>query len=128
MASAMPLPSSGGYASSGGGTPSFGGGGGGGGPSVSVGGGGGGGGSRAAAAPTGGGSLGTVSASNFGFQGIGGINRDYRSPVVESGRTVDFGTPSRQLAYDLNLPAIQQAAMNPNSYRSYLSQYKQLFG
>jgi hypothetical protein len=126
-ASAMPLSSSGGYASSGGGTPSFGGGGGGGGgPSVSIGGGGGG--SRAAAAPTGGGSLGTVSASNFGFQGIGGINRDYRSPVVESGRTVDFGTPSRQLAYDLNLPAIQQAAMNPNSYRSYLSQYKQLFG
>jgi hypothetical protein len=128
IASAMPLSSSGGYASSGGGTPSFGGGGGGGGPSVSVGGGGGGGGSRAAAAPTGGGSLGTVSASNFGFQGIGGINRDYRSPVVESGRTVDFGTPSRQLAYDLNLPAIQQAAMNPNSYRNYLSQYKQLFG
>jgi len=126
-ASAMPLSSSGGYASSGGGTPSFGGGGGGGGPSVSVGGGGGGG-SRAAAAPTGGGSLGAVSASNFGFQGIGGINRDYRSPVVENGRTVDFGTPSRQLAYDLNLPAIQQAAMNPNSYRNYLSQYKQLFG
>jgi hypothetical protein len=128
MVSAAPLPSSGGFSSSGG-TPSFGGGGGGGGgPSVSVGGGGGGGGSRAAAAPTGGGSLGTVSASNFGFQGIGGINRDYRSPVIESGRTVDFGTPSRQLAYDLNLPAIQQAAMNPNSYRSYLSQYKQLFG
>jgi hypothetical protein len=47
---------------------------------------------------------------------------------VGSGRTVDFGTPSRQLAYDLNLPAIQQAAINPNSYRGYLSQYKQLFG
>ena len=130
MVSAAPLPSSGGFSSSGG-TPSFGGGGGGGGgPSVSVGGGGGGGGSapRAAAATTGGGSIGTVSASDFGFQGIGGINRDYRSPIVGSGRTVDFGTPSRQLAYDLNLPAIQQAAMNPNSYRSYLSQYKQLFG
>jgi hypothetical protein len=125
----MALPASGGYSPSGGGISNFGGGGGGGGgPSISVGGGGGGGGSRAAAAPTGGGSLGTVSASNFGFQGIGGINRDYRSPVVESGRTVDFGTPSRQLAYDLNLPAIQQAAMNPNSYRNYLSQYKQLFG
>jgi hypothetical protein len=26
------------------------------------------------------------------------------------------------------LPAIQQAAINPNSYRNYLSHYKQLFG
>ena len=47
---------------------------------------------------------------------------------LSSGRRVNFGTPSRQLAYDLNLPAIQQAAVNPNSYRNYLSQYKQLFG
>jgi hypothetical protein len=72
--------------------------------------------------------LGSVSASNFGFQGIAGAGRQSGSPIVESGRKVDFGTPSRQLAYDLNLPAIQQAAINPNSYRNYLSQYKQLFG
>jgi hypothetical protein len=123
----MALPASGGYSSSGGGISGLSGGGGGGGVNVSVGGGGGGSAARPAAT-SGGGSLGSVAASNFGFQGIGGINRDYRSPVVESGRTVDFGTPSRQLAYDLNLPAIQQAAVNPNSYRNYLSQYKQLFG
>ena len=122
----MALPASGGYSSSGGGISGLSGGGGGGGVNVSVGGGGGG--AARPAATSGGGSLGSVSAANFGFQGIAGANRQFGSPVVESGRTVDFGTPSRQLAYDLNLPAIQQAAMNPNSYRSYLSQYKQLFG
>jgi len=103
------------------------GGGGGGGTNVSVGGGGGGGGGAARPTTTSG-SLGSVAARNFDFQGIAGANRQFKSPVVGSGRTVDFGTPSRQLAYDLNLPAIQQAAMNPNSYRGYLSQYKQLFG
>ena len=121
----MSLPSSGGYSSSGGGISSFGSGGGGG-ANISLGGGGGGGGAKPAAASSG--SLGSVAASNFGFQGIAGANRQFGSPVVGSGRTVDFGTPSRQLAYDLNLPAIQQAAMNPNSYKNYLSQYKQLFG
>jgi hypothetical protein len=123
----MALPASGGYAPSGGGISGLGGGGGGGGVNVSVGGGGGGSAARPAATSTSG-SLGSVSAANFGFQGIAGANRQFGSPVVESGRTVDFGQPSRQLAYDLNLPAIQQAAVNPNSYRNYLSQYKQLFG
>ena len=103
------------------------GGGGGGGTNVSVGGGGGGGGGAAKPATTSG-SLGSVAARDLDFQGIAGANRQFGSPVVESGRTVDFGKPSRQLAYDLNLPAIQQAAVNPNSYRNYLSQYKQLFG
>ena len=93
---------------------------------ISAGGGGGGGAARPAASA--GGTLRSVSAADFGFQGIAGAGRQIGSPVVESGRTVDFGRPSRQLAYDLNLPAIQQAAVNPNSYRNYLSQYKQLFG
>ena len=121
----MALPSSGGYTPSGGGISGLsGGGGGGGGTNVSIGGGGGG-----AAKPTAtSGSLGSVAARNFEFQGIAGAGRQFGSPVVQSGRTVDFGQPSRQLAYDLNLPAIQQAAVNPNSYRNYLSQYKQLFG
>jgi hypothetical protein len=121
----MALPASGGYTPSGGGISSLGGGGGGGGTNVSIGGGGGGG---AARPPATSGSLSSVAARNFEFQGIGGSNRQFGSPVVQSGRTVDFGQPSRQLAYDLNLPAIQQAAVNPNSYRNYLSQYKQLFG
>ena len=124
----MQLPTSGGYSSSGGGISSLGGGGGGGGTHISVGGGGGGGGGANSAASSSGGSLGKVSSADFRFQGIGGANRQFGSPIVESGRTVDFGQPSRQLAYDLNLPAIQQAAVNPNSYRNYLSQYKQLFG
>ena len=122
----MALPTSGGYVPSGGGIPSLGGGGGGGGTNVSVGGGGGGSASRTAA--TTGGSLRSVAARDFEFQGIAGAGRLFGSPVVGSGRTVDFGQPSRQLAYDLNLPAIQQATVNPNSYRNYLSQYKQLFG
>jgi hypothetical protein len=123
----MALPSSGGYTPSSSGISSLGGGGGGGGTNVSVGGGGGGGGGAAKPATTSG-SLGSVAARNFEFQGIAGANRQFGSPIVQSGRTVDFGQPSRQLAYDLNLPAIQQAAVNPNSYRNYLSQYKQLFG
>jgi hypothetical protein len=124
----MQLPTSGGFSTSGSGISSLGGSGGGGGANISVGGGGGGGGSSKPAATSTSGSLGSVAASNFGFQGIAGTNRQFGSPVVQSGRTVDFGQPSRQLAYDLNLPAIQQAAVNPNSYRNYLSQYKQLFG
>lgn len=121
----MALPTSGGYVPSvGGGISGLGGGGGG----VNVSGGGGGGSAARPSATSGGGSLGSVAARNFEFQGIAGANRQFGSPVIESGRTVDFGQPSRQLAYDLNLPAIQQAAVNPNSYRNYLSQYKQLFG
>ena len=87
--------------------------------------GGGGGGRPSTATDTGTRTLPSYAASDFNFSGIAG-GRNSNNPIVANPRQVDFGNPSREQAFALNIPTF--ASATPQAYSNYLLKYKQTFG